>query len=435
MVIKALPHIRLQEANAGKLAALDALWEEYQKLCQGYARYFCREAEPDGFAAYVFASPLSARWQRVAMMQAAGIAQSWRTNRGRAWREYTQRLERYEALPCEAQSQRKRPEWSEPHLPELRQVCIQANVNVLERLVEEDVPIALAAAVQGPFDFWLQVATLQKRKPLYLPVALSDYHRKALAGQTPNSSMSLHRRKGQWWLTLSVTQPDPEPVIPEAVAGADVGIANFLTDDTGHHYGSFKTDLAAAHQRDRQKRQRKAKLRACLEHKGVARLPSTSSVSGQRLSRRVRQDINRAVNLFLDDHVGYAIGVENLSVSTMRFQARRMNAYLYASNLAHIPEHLAWRAAQRGIPLLYVNPAYSSQACPNCHFADRANRPNQQTFCCQGCGYAAHADVVGARNLAQRVNDIDLAACSSVEAVKALLERRHQLWRHQNGYA
>ncbi len=203
---------------------------------------------------------------------------------------------------------------------------------------------------------------------------------------------------------------------------------------TGKHYGSFQGDLAARHQRDRAKRRRKAKLRACLEKKGITNLPSTSSASGQRLSRHVRQSINRAVNEFLADCVDTTVVLERLSVASLGFKARRMNAYLYASNLGHVKDQLPWAAAKRGIELVYVNPAYSSQECPHCHFPDRANRPTQQTFCCVVCGFTGHADQVGATNILNRLNDSELAACRSLEQVKALLLRRHAHWKAQHGY-
>jgi hypothetical protein len=55
----------------------------------------------------------------------------------------------------------------------------------------------------------------------------------------------------------------------------------------------------------------------------------------------VRQEINRAVNLCLDEHPRAQIAYEHLSVASMKFKARSMNAYLYASHLAHIPRQLA----------------------------------------------------------------------------------------------
>jgi transposase len=44
-----------------------------------------------------------------------------------------------------------------------------------------------------------------------------------------------------------------------------------------------------------------------------------------------------------------------------------MNAYLYASNLAHITRRIAWNAAKRGVAATRVKSAYSSQECSVCH--------------------------------------------------------------------
>ena len=218
------------------------------------------------------------------------------------------------------------------------------------------------------------------------------------------------------------------------VIGVDVGIANFLTTSDGQHYGTFHGKLRERQKRDREKRRRKAKLRRCLKKKGAKKLPSTSSKSGQRLSRHVRQEINRAVNQCFAEHEGAQIAYEHLSVATMRYKARAMNAYLYASNLAHIPRQIAWNAAKRGVAAIRVKSAYSSQECSVCYNTDRANRPNQQTFCCVVCGYSTHADLNAAINIEHRWGDDELRACKGRKAVKALLMKRHAAWRKQNGY-
>src|SRR5712691_5714250 len=76
---RAVTHIRLEATNAGKLAALDDLAQVYLPLCQQYVTLFCTDERPNKLRAPLFATPLSERWQRVAIQQAAGIAQSWRT--------------------------------------------------------------------------------------------------------------------------------------------------------------------------------------------------------------------------------------------------------------------------------------------------------------------------------------------------------------------
>ena len=424
---KAVTHIRLIEVNPGKLAALDALAPVFLSLCQQYVTLFCTDKQPDKFHPPVFVTPLSERWHRVAIQQAAGIAQSWRTNHELAYQDYLEERAEYHEHQTEdtLNGEAKEPMWREWDVPTLRQVCIQGNANV----------VVLEPSQDSTFDYWLKISTLDFRKVLLVPVKLADYHRKALSGKTINSSVTLNKRDSGWWLTLSYDEVVTVQTEPEApVVGIDVGIANFLTTSTGKHYRTFHGKLRERQKRDREKRLRKAKLRKCLEKKGVKKLPSTSSKNGQRLARHVRQEINRAVNECFAEHPDAQFAYEQLSVAIMKHKVRSMNAYMRASNLAHIPRQIAWNAAKRGVRATRVKSAYSSQECSACHYPDRANRPDQQTFCCTVCGYQAHADQNAATNIAQRVGDTELHACKDKQEVKALLIQRHQAWKKQHGW-
>jgi hypothetical protein len=411
---RVITHIRLSDANASKLAQLDELASEYMQLCQQYTTAFCTEVEPHRFADAWLMSPLSARWQRVAIQHAAGVAQSWRTNRDRAHQAYLEDLAEHQARDDPPQPA---PTWREWQTPRLKQTVIQANANV----------VALEPSTDSTFDFWLRVSTLSKGVSLRLPVKLAAYHWRVLDGKRITTSMTLTRKPSGWWLTLTVdevvipTTTDASPVV-----GVDLGIASFLTTSEGRRYGTFHGKLARRHQRDRQKRRRKAKLRACLKKKGVTHLPS---LTNQRLARHIRQEINRAVNQFYAAHPEHQVAYEDLNVRAMRFRARRMNAYLYAANLAHLPRQLAWGAKKRGQTARAGWAAYSSQECSRCHFVSRANRPAQQTFCCQACGLQLNADENAAINHQARYQDREMRAYRSKEAVRALVDARHVAYR------
>jgi len=426
-ITKVVTHIRLIEANPGKLAALDALAPVFLSLSQQYVTLFCTIEQPDSYRTPLFQTPLSERWQRVAIQQAAGIAASWRINREQAYQDYLEEIEEYRIQEAEGilDKQVKAPQWREWDVPTLQQTCIQANVNVVKLTVSKD----------SSFDYWLQISTLEFRKPLFVPVRLADYHRQALEGRTINSSVQLNKHDDEWWLTLSydeVVTVQSEPDAP--IVGIDVGIANFLTTSDGRHYGTFHGKLRERQKRDREKRRRKAKLRKCLEKSGVKKLPSTSSKSGQRLIRHVKQEINRAVNECFADHPDAQIAYEQLSVSTMKYKSHAMNAYLRASNLAHIPRQIEWNAAKRGVQATRVKSAYSSQQCSVCFYVDKANRSDQQTFCCMVCGHSAHADLNAATNIQYRAGDEEMRTCQGRKEVKALLAQRHQEWKKQNGW-
>jgi len=427
-ITKAVTHIRLLEVNPGKLTALDTLAPVYLALCQQYVTLFCTEESPDQFHPPVFPTPLSERWHRVAIQQAAGIAQSWRTNRTQAYQDYLDDLAECQERQANGtpDTQAEAPTWKEWDVPTLTQTCIQANNNV----------VVLEPSRGSTFDYWLKISTLTFRKQLLVPVKLADYHRQALEGKTINTSVRLNKREDGWWLTLSYDEMVTVQAESDApVVGIDVGVANFLTTSDGQRYGTFHGKLRERQKRDREKRRRKAKLRKCLEKKGVKKLPSTSSTSGQRLIRHVRQEINRAVNQCFTEHEGAQIAYEHLSVATMKHKARAMNAYMRASNLAHIPKQIEWNAAKRGVRATRVKSAYTSQECSACHYVDKQNRPDQRTFCCQVCGFQTHADLNAATNIERRAGDTELRACKDRKAVKALLMQRHEAWKKQNGWS
>ncbi len=440
-VTRAVTDIGLETTNAGKLVALDALAPVYLALCQQYITLFCTQERPNKLREPLYETVLSERWHRVSIMQAAGIARSWRSNRTNAEQEYQRELRSYEEKREAYQEQKARgtlnpgekaikepkaPVWREWNIPTLREWCLQANANVAK----------LGPSEESTFDSWLTVATLEKGHPIKIPVKLADYHKEALKEKKLNSSVSLNKRNGDWWLTVTYDEEIAVSTSPDApIVGIDVGIANFITTSTGKHYGTMHGKLKERHKRDRAKRRRKAKLRACLEKKGVKKLPSPSSRTGQKLIRQTKQEINRAVNECFNDpeHTGVQFAYEELSVASMRFKARAMNAYLRASNLAHIPEQIKWNAEKRGGMATPVISAYSSQECSACHYTNRLNRPDQQTFCCQVCGFKAHADFNASVNLSRRVGDKALQACRDRDAIKALLMKRHEAWKKQHG--
>ena len=144
---RAVTHIRLIEANPGKLQVLDQLIAVYLPLCQQYVSLLCtQEADPDKFANPIFETVLSDRLHRVVMQQAAGIARSWRTNRQTAYEAYLEALADWkQAQEQQPNPERKQPEWRKWKVPELRVPGIQANANIVVVEKSED----------SIFDYWL----------------------------------------------------------------------------------------------------------------------------------------------------------------------------------------------------------------------------------------------------------------------------------------
>jgi hypothetical protein len=385
MIKKAITHLQLDQANPSKLAKLDELAVEYQRVVQAYVTWLIAHEmrEPDKYVDLPEAevpTPLSDRWQRCAWQQACGIVQSWYS------------------------TERTNP-------PVLKNLCLQANANVV-KLEPSDTPT---------FDFWLKISTLEKGEPVRVPLMLYRRAKEAVACYPKLcTGVTLNKRDGRWYATLVVEKSGKKPKATKQVTGIDIGMTAIGTTSTGEQYGQVSDELARRVEQQAAKFKRKQKLNACLKKKG--RPPV--SLADHKAEAFARNEIGRALNELVDDLPPEApIAVERLSVKDMRFKSRQMNRRLRASQLGYLKDKLRFKLDERGIRYRSVQAAYSSQECSRCHFVSADNRKSQTEFVCQHCGLVCHADVNAALNIAERFSDDELNQLP-FRAVKALLEQR-----------
>ena len=92
--------------------------------------------------------------------------------------------------------------------------------------------------------------------------------------------------------------------------------------------------------------------------------------------------------------------LENLTAIRDRVRLRRSQRdglHSWASH--HLRSFLSYKAQLAGVPLVAVDPRYTSQTCSVCGHREKANRVSQSSFLCKSCGYAAHADYNAAVNI------------------------------------
>ncbi|WP_323139366.1 transposase [Streptomyces sp. NBC_01549] len=75
---------------------------------------------------------------------------------------------------------------------------------------------------------------------------------------------------------------------------------------------------------------------------------------------------------------------------------------LHSWPFAQLGAFIAYKAKKAGVPVVYVDPAYTSQECSQCHHIERGNRPSQARFACRSCGFVDHADRNSSHNIAHR---------------------------------
>jgi IS605 OrfB family transposase len=86
-------------------------------------------------------------------------------------------------------------------------------------------------------------------------------------------------------------------------------------------------------------------------------------------------------------------------------QRRKLNRMLTGWNYGKLKRYIEYKAAEKGIPVLEINPPNTSKNCNKC--GNQGRRPyqgNHDQFYCPNCDYELNADLNAAINIAQRAS-------------------------------
>jgi IS605 OrfB family transposase len=203
-------------------------------------------------------------------------------------------------------------------------------------------------------------------------------------------------RDGMWFLLATCEVPEaPLNTDPVDFLGIDLGVVNIAATSDGEIMVGRELNRVRARERQ---------LRLKLQKKNT---PSAK----RRLKKRRRKEARRArdINHKISKHVvaeaertGRGIALEDLTGIRERVRLRKPQRATHSSwSFAQLGAFIAYKA-RAGVPVVYVDPAYTSRTCADCGYIDRANRVSQAWFACRSCGVVAHADRNGSRNIRAR---------------------------------
>jgi len=257
-----------------------------------------------------------------------------------------------------------------------------------------------------------QIKLDQANSRIFLPKLgwLRYRNSRDVLGEMRNVTVS--QSGGAWFVSIQ-TEREFAPAVPTATTaiGIDVGIARFATLSDG----SFVAPLNSfkKHQRRLARYQRrmsgkvkyssnwkKAKARVQKIHTGIA---------------NARKDfLHKATTTLSKNHA--MVCIEDLQVRNMSQSARGtleqpgtqirqksgLNRAILDQGWAEFRRQLDYKLNWNGGLLIAVPPQNTSRTCPCCGCVSADNRRTQARFACVVCGYANHADVVGAINVLER---------------------------------
>ncbi|MFE7157022.1 RNA-guided endonuclease InsQ/TnpB family protein [Streptomyces sp. NPDC057636] len=206
----------------------------------------------------------------------------------------------------------------------------------------------------------------------------------------------LIERDGVFYLIATCDVSEAEPYEPDGFVGVDLGIVNIATTSTGYQ---------AAGRGLNRYRKRQLALRAKLQRKRTKSARRRLKERSRREQRHVK-NINHVIAKTIvteAERTSAGISLEELKGIRQRVRLRKpQRVALHSWAFAQLGEFIVYKARRAGVPLVFVDPAYTSQMCCECGHTDKKNRVDQGLFICRGCGVVAHADRNASHNIASR---------------------------------
>jgi putative transposase len=200
-----------------------------------------------------------------------------------------------------------------------------------------------------------------------------------------------------WFMSVQTEREveKPKHEFPTKSVGIDMGITRFLTLSTSeflkplNSYKINQTKLAKAQRKLSRKKKGSSNWRKNL-------------LKVQKIHAKIaycRKDFLQKASTIVAKNFGI-VCVEDLEVCKMASSSNHeLNKAIHDQAWASFFNQLSYKLNWLGGTLIQVDPAYTSQECPQCGYTCRENRLTQSQFKCIVCGYTENADFVGSLNV------------------------------------
>jgi len=224
-------------------------------------------------------------------------------------------------------------------------------------------------------------------------------------------SVEFIRRKGEWYVHISYNTPAEVVSKPTGTVGVDrnsVGAVATLADHQNGKVLHMGFNPACTKE---VWRRRKANLQSLGKRRLLHKIRNKQS----RRTKHENHIVSKQIVVYAATH-RRCILVENLG-SIRKGKARRYTEKSQWS-FYQLLQMILYKATLRGVMVIEVDPAYTSQECSRCH---KLTKPNGKSFRCAHCGHHDHRDANAAFSLSQRVSPIGGLASESESTRSALL--------------
>ena len=246
----------------------------------------------------------------------------------------------------------------------------------------------------------ISLYTLGKR--IKVPMRFGQFQKDYFSKGVPKEG-ELICKKGRWYFNLVLDFPDPPLQKNTDLLGVDLGENNVFATSTGKIVSGSKI----RYERD----QFLAKRRALQSNGSQSAKQLLKKISG-RENRRMKHINHKLSKEIVQEAIEQKAGIivlEDLTNIRKRIKAgKRMRTRLHRWGFRQLQLFVQYKAEAKGLSVLYVNPAYSSQTCSVC---DCLGVRERHLFKCS-CGNQQHADSNASKNLCRFALGTPEATCA-----------------------
>jgi transposase, IS605 OrfB family, central region len=265
------------------------------------------------------------------------------------------------------------------------------------------------------FDYWIKIATLEKGKPIYIPLKANTYAEK-LEGEFLNYCQVVEDDDGniEFRVVKELKKKEYIPLTDEIAI--DLGLNPLFATDKGDLFGRNFLDVLKSLDEKITKRM------ASLQKRNIK--PRDDKKYRQyvdKLRDYLKNEIKRLLNVIVKIYKPKRIILEKLDFRSPEL-SKRLNRLIQRFGKKYIKQKLERLQQLYGIEIIEINPAYTSQECSSCRYVDERNRKNTQEFECKACKNKINAQINGAKNILKR-SSLGSLYLTKKQVLKILIER------------
>lgn len=199
-------------------------------------------------------------------------------------------------------------------------------------------------------------------------------------------------KKGKFYLFQTVEVPEEDVEDVESFVGVDFGLVSIATLSNGKEFNSKKL------QDYREKRQ---KVRSSVQSKRtrgskklLKRLSGRERTTASIINHTIAKQI---VQIAKEENKGIALeDLKGIRFSSLK-KGKKFRTRVGKWSFNQLRQYISYKAILNGVPVVLVNPRYTSKTCSKCHHI--GNRKGK-VLECNNCGNNMDADVNASLNIA-----------------------------------